>query len=193
EQHIYKVHRYFLVRESEFFQSLFSRPQGDFARVEGVDDEHSICIPDTTLRNLRFFFGSFTLGMNCVHVRMHNDYEPAVTNWIAMLTVSVRLIFPKVRERAIEELTACVGEIDPFDLIGLATKYDVQQRLKPAYHRIVTRADLIAHAEAEKIPFLVAVMLMRSREQYWIGHNRRGPYPLVSNIVDSEIRLMGPV
>ncbi len=119
---------------------------------------------------------------------MHDDYRPAVTDWIAMLTVSTRLIFPKVRERAIKEITSRLEEIDPFDLISLAVKYDVQQWLKPAYRRIVIRVNLIAHAEAEKIPFLVAVMLMRSREQYWKYRTNM----LVSDIIDSEIRLMDP-
>jgi hypothetical protein len=70
---------------------------------------------------------------------MHDDYKPTVTDWIAMLSISTRLNFPKVRERAIKEITARLEEIDPFDLIGLAVKYDVQQWLMPAYRRIVTR------------------------------------------------------
>ena len=97
---------------------------------------------------------------------MHNDYSPTVADWIAMLSISTRLIFPKVRERAINELTSRLEEIDPFDLIGLATKCDVERWLKPTYRRIITRTDLITYAEAEKIPFPVAVMFMRSHERY---------------------------
>ena len=98
---------------------------------------------------------------------MHDDYGPAVDDWIAMLSISTRLTFPRVRERAIKEITSRLEEIDPFDLIGLAVKYDVQQWLKPAYRIIVTRNNLITHAEAGKIAFPMAVMLMRSREQHW--------------------------
>ena len=60
EQKIYKIHRHFLVRESEFFQDLFSLPQGDSASAEGVDDENPICVPDTPTKEfdslLRFFY-----------------------------------------------------------------------------------------------------------------------------------------
>ena len=134
-------------------------------------------------------------------VRMHDDYNPSLTDWIAMLSISTRLIFEKVRERAIKEITARLDEIEPFELIGLAVKYDVEKWLKPAYRRIVTRSNLITHKEALKVPFPMAVMLMRSREQYWkdYGAHRsqqwapganawpRGP---PDSIIDSEIKTM---
>lgn len=122
-----------------------------------------------------------------------------------MLSISTRLIFEKVRERAIKEITARLDEIDPFELIGLAVKYDVEKWLKPAYRRIVTRINLITHQEALKVPFPMAVMLMRSREQYWKDYANstrpqhwanmstganiwpRGP---PDSIIDSEIRVM---
>ena len=123
---------------------------------------------------------------------MHNDYSPTVADWIAMLSISTRLIFPKVRERAIKELTSRLEEIDPFDLIGLATKYDVKQWLKPAYRTIVTRTDPITYAEAEKIPFPVAVMLMRSHERYFSkmkGCNHSGGL-CARVIIIAELELM---
>ncbi|KAH9000719.1 hypothetical protein EDB86DRAFT_546908 [Lactarius hatsudake] len=166
KQQIYKVHRYFLVRESEFFQDLFSLPQGESASVEGVDDEHPIYVPGTPINEFENLLRFFYFGM-------HDDYKPTVADWISMLSISTRLNFPKVRERAIKEITARMEEIDPFDLIGIAVKYDVQQWLMPAYRRIVTRTNLIAHEEAKEIPFPMAVMLMRSREQYWRDYNSR--------------------
>jgi len=191
EQKIYKIHRYFLVRESEFFQDLFSLPQGDSASVEGVDDEHPICVPDTPIKEFENLLRFFYFGM-------HDDYKPTVADWIAMLSISTRLIFQKVRERAIKEITALLNEIDPFDLIGLAVKHDVEQWLMPTYRRIVTRANLITHGEAQKIPFSIAVMLMRSREQHW-KDNRTTPRSIfgtdlsVDGIINSEVALMDQV
>jgi hypothetical protein len=57
----YKVHRYFLTRESEFFKDLFSLPQsGDSATVEGSDDNNPIKLPETPNEEidnlLRFFY-----------------------------------------------------------------------------------------------------------------------------------------
>jgi hypothetical protein len=102
-----------------------------------------------------------------VNVRMHDDYTATLADWIAMLSISTRLIFEKVRSRAIKEITARLDEVEPFELIALAVKYDVEQWLKPAYRRIVTRSNLITCPEALKVAFPMAVMLMRSRELYW--------------------------
>jgi hypothetical protein len=137
---------------------------------------------------------------------MHDDYVASLADWIAILSISTRLIFEKVRERAIKEITARLDEVEAFDLIGLAIKFDVDQWLKPAYRRIVSRVNLITHAEAVKVPFPMAVMLMRSREQYWrnnrnnlpahiYGHGGHGamitnPTTSPDPIIDAEIRLM---
>ena len=115
---------------------------------------------------------------------MHDDYVASPADWIAMLSISTRLLFKKVRERAIKEITRRTGQVEPFEMIELAVKYDVKIWLKPAYHRIVTRNDLITHQEALKIPFPMIAMLMRSREQYW--KNPVSP----DHIIDSEIRVM---
>ena len=138
-------------------------------------------------------------------IRMHDDYAPSLTDWIALLSISTRLMFEKVRARAIKEITARLDQVDPFELIGLAVKYDVEQWLKPAYRRIVTRNNLITHQEALKVPFSMAVMLMRAREQYWrdngtYTHQNRysgqgvgvtgWPRGSPDLIIDSEIRFM---
>ena len=206
---MYKIHCYFLTRESEFFNDLFSLPQPeDSATVEGSDD-NPIKLPETPraeIENLlRFFYfgyktchlevcGGLTVNLN---LRMHNDYVASLTDRIAILSISTRLIFEKVRERAIKEITAQLDQIEPFELIELAIKFDVEQWLKPAYRRIVTRTNPITHAEAAKVPFPMAVMLMRSRERFCANnpHVYRGGYytnNMISPdpIIDEEIRLM---
>ena len=137
-----------------------------------------------------------------VNFRMHDDYTPSLTDLIALLSISTRLIFDKVRERAIKEITARLDQVDPFELIGVAVKYDVEKWLKPAYCRIVTRNNLITHQEALKVPFSMAVMLMRAREQYWRDYTHQNRYlgqgvggtvwPRGSpdSIIDLEIRVM---
>ena len=89
-------------------------------------------------------------------------------------------LVPKVRERAIKEITKVLDQVEAFELIGLAIKFDVEQWLKPAYRRIVTRSNLITHAEAAKVSFAMAVMLMRSRERYW-RDTRHNPPQAINN------------
>jgi hypothetical protein len=59
EEQKYKIHRYFLTRESVFFQDLFSLPQGDATSAEGTDDS-PIKLPETPTMELdnllRFFY-----------------------------------------------------------------------------------------------------------------------------------------
>jgi len=134
---------------------------------------------------------------------MHDDYVASLSEWLAVLSISTRLLFQKVRERAIKEITKLLDQVEAFELIGLAIKFDVEQWLKPAYRRIVTRSNLITHVEAAKVPLAMAVMLMRSREQFWRNgmHNPSfggwsGGTSMVQTsvspdpIIDSEIKLM---
>ncbi|KAF8491837.1 hypothetical protein F5888DRAFT_1619535 [Russula emetica] len=108
----YKIHRYFLTRESEFFKDLFLLPQPEeSAGVEGADD-NPIVVPGTPTLEFENLLRFFYFGM-------HDDYTPSLTDWIAMLSISTRLIFEKVRERAIKEITARLDEIEAFELIGL--------------------------------------------------------------------------
>ena len=118
------------------------------------------------------------------YCRMHDDYVASVADWVAMLSISHRFFFHKVRTRAIKEITAILDQVEPFELIGLAVQCDVKEWLKPAYRRIVTRNDLISHQEALEVPFPMTAMLMRSREQYW--KFRGSP----DSIIDTEIRVM---
>ncbi|KAH9996245.1 hypothetical protein BJV77DRAFT_960655 [Russula vinacea] len=176
EEQTYKIHRYFLTRESHFFKDLFSLPQtGDSESVEGSDN-NPIKVPGTPTNEFENLLRFFYFGM-------HDDYVPSLTDWIALLSISTRLIFDKVRARAIKEITARLDQVDPFELIGLAVKYDVEEWLKPAYRRIVTRNNLITHQEALKVPFSMAVMLMRAREQYW-----RETEPILIN-TDTQARV----
>ena len=45
EDRLFRVHRYFLVRESLLFQDMFPLPSGDIA-AEGQDDHYPVCLPE---------------------------------------------------------------------------------------------------------------------------------------------------
>jgi len=188
EEQKYKIHRYFLTRESEFFNDLFALPQSeDSADVEGSYD-NPIKLPETPTKEIENLLRFFYFGM-------HDDYVATLADWVAMLSISTRLMFEKVRERAINEITGHLDKVEAFELIRLAIKFDVEQWLKPAYRRIVTRTELITQAVFVKIPVHLTIMLTRAREQYWKYYNynqSRG----VQNpndadaIIEAELNLM---
>jgi len=187
----YKIHRYFLTRESEFFNDLFSLPQSeDSAEVEGSYD-NPIKLPATPTEEIENLLRFFYFGM-------HDDYVATLADWVAMLSISTRLIFEKVRERAIREITARQARVDAFELLRLAIKFDVEQWLKPTYRRIVTRDGPITHAESVKVPVHMAIMLTRCREQYRKrdnGNSYDNDFPGspldLDTLIEAEIRLMG--
>ena len=123
---------------------------------------------------------------------MHDDYAATLANWVPLLSISTRLMFEKVRERAIKEITARQDNVEAFELIRLAIKFDVEQWLKPTYRRIVTRNEHITHAESVKIPAHMTMMLTRSREQYWknFTYNQHHGILTPDAIMEAEIRLM---
>ncbi|KAI0251869.1 hypothetical protein BJV78DRAFT_1207337 [Lactifluus subvellereus] len=188
-QRTYKIHRYFLIRESSFFRDMFSLPQGDSSGVEGADETQPIIIPDTTTTEFDCLLRFFYFGM-------HSTYSPTLADWMELLSISTRLLFDTVCARAIQEITSRMNEAPPFDLIALASKHDVKKWLKPAYQKVVMRTDLITEAEARKIPFPIAVMLTRSRERYRCQQNqqKKSHYThhssTVDGILDSEIKIM---
>jgi BTB/POZ domain len=69
ENQKYKIHRYFLVRESEFFKDLFNLPQPEGTTgVEGSDDEHPLVLPETTIVELENLLRFFYFGYGSVPV-----------------------------------------------------------------------------------------------------------------------------
>ena len=65
ENTLFKVHRYYLTRESEVFRTMFSCPSSSEHGQEGVDDSKPIHLPGVTSRQfealLEFFYGSDVL------------------------------------------------------------------------------------------------------------------------------------
>ncbi|KAI0057836.1 hypothetical protein BV25DRAFT_1830754 [Artomyces pyxidatus] len=183
---LYKVHRYFLIRESHFFRDMFSLPPTDeHAHIEGMDDVHAIVLTGVTNFEFESILDFFYYGM-------HSDYHTDLTVWIALLSISTRLIFEKVRSRAITEINALSASLDPFEQILLAIKYDVRDWLKVAYVRIVDRDALITEKEAHRIPFSVLVMLMRARDYKQTTRTARARRGMVStaDIVEEEMAVM---
>ncbi|KAI0258560.1 hypothetical protein BC834DRAFT_835270 [Gloeopeniophorella convolvens] len=191
---IYKIHRYFFERESEFFRDLFSLPQGDSTAeaAEGKDDDHPIKIMGATVTEFDSLLRFFYFGM-------HSDYKPTIDDWLSILSISTRFIFDKVREKAIAEITARLNDLDPFELIAGAEKYNIDQWLMPAYRRIVLRSALVSEREALNIPLSTSIMLMRSRERFWKQYYHYQysdtydgtiSHPEVDPIIDEQIRAM---
>ncbi|KAF7972116.1 hypothetical protein HWV62_18828 [Athelia sp. TMB] len=141
ENCLFKVHRFFLDRESANF------PRGVGSTAQPID------LDGVT----RFEFKSL---MNFFYHGMHNSTTPSLPQWIALLSISTRFDMAKVRQRAISEITVLRGDIDPVDQVVLAQKYHVPIWLSDAYFSLCARERPLAANEARKmegdVPYLVA-------------------------------------
>ncbi|GBE83340.1 hypothetical protein SCP_0503880 [Sparassis crispa] len=63
ENHLFKVHRYFLVRESDFFRTMFELPPGE-TPAEGQTDDKAIPLPGVTRREFECLLDFLYYGMH---------------------------------------------------------------------------------------------------------------------------------
>lgn len=99
-------------------------------------------------------------------------WRTSVAEWSALLSISTRYAFDKIRERAIAALTPGptpygTHAIDPVDMVVLAVKHDVPQWLEPAYVVLCMREQPLEEDEGEKLGVIAAIRLAKVRERYW--------------------------
>jgi len=153
---VYRIHRYFLTRESDFFRTMFDLPCGDIG-VEGRTDRTAIPLPDVTCAELESL-------LNFIYNGMHDDPKLTLPEWINVLSISTRFICDRIRERSIREIHQHRPRINPVEKIVLATKFDVQEWLAPSYEDICQREHPLEVYEAEKLGLVVSILLARARE-----------------------------
>ncbi|KAH8102049.1 hypothetical protein BXZ70DRAFT_930001 [Cristinia sonorae] len=183
ESVLFKVHRYFFTRDSEFFKGLFSLPQPPNTS-EGQTDDSPIKLEGVKVKEfkclLRFFYTSM--------------YGPTITtlsDWMALLSISTRYVFDRIRDMAIQELST--KGLDPIKKITLANQYSIPQWLPPAYVDLCKRPEPLTEVEACSLglPTVVRVAKAReiAREKRYIVATQRSyfPHDKIYNFNDSGI------
>ncbi|GJE93072.1 BTB domain-containing protein [Phanerochaete sordida] len=154
EDTLFKVHRHFLTRDSEFFRGLFECPVPPNEEEEGQSDANPIVLHGVTLHEFRCLLRFYYHGM----------YAPLDTlaDWTALLAIATRFVFDRARTRAIAELGARLA--DPLEQVRLAHAHDVPAWLPLAYAALVRRAEPLCDAEAAALGLRTAVRVARARE-----------------------------
>ncbi|CCL99366.1 uncharacterized protein FIBRA_01384 [Fibroporia radiculosa] len=156
EDKLFRVNRYFLIRESEFFRTMFELPPGA-ADVEGTHDAAAIPLLQVTC-------SEFEALLHFVYKGMHDDNQLNLPQWIDLLSFSTRFICDRIRERAIREIDGHYPRVDPVVKIVLATMYSIPQWLAPSYEAICQRANPLEVDEAIKLGTETTTLLARARE-----------------------------
>ncbi|TFK32272.1 hypothetical protein BDQ12DRAFT_692754 [Crucibulum laeve] len=180
ENTLFKVHRHYLVRESDFFRSLFSCPVPPGEKKEGSSDQCPIPLHGVRASEFETLLDYFYDGL-------HPDYEDATTPlpkkkkgrkateaWknvdgsiqqlIDLLSIATRYDFERVRTYAIESIGACRKPLDPVERIGLAERYDIPQWLESAYEDLCVRQEPLKVHEAEHLGLTKSVLVAEARE-----------------------------
>jgi hypothetical protein len=106
---------------------------------------------------------------------MHDDRIVPLEDWVAVLSISTRFDFEKIRNRAIAEIDSgqhilrggSGAQLDPVTKIVLAEKHDVPQWFEPAFRALCQRAEPIDELEGEKLGIKVTTRLMEERSTAW--------------------------
>ncbi|KAH7871452.1 uncharacterized protein C8R40DRAFT_1054708 [Lentinula edodes] len=150
---LYKVHRYFLERDSLFLRGALSTVQGTQSQpieLHGVSNQEFESLLD-------FFYD----GM----YRSSADAVP-VSEWINLLAAASALKFNRAREHAIAAISDVSQRPNAIDMIVMAEKYGITKWLRPAYISFCKRTEPLQLNEAERIGLDKVVKLIQAREEF---------------------------
>ncbi|EPT03265.1 hypothetical protein FOMPIDRAFT_1047253 [Fomitopsis schrenkii] len=155
EEHLFRIHRYFLERDSELFRGMFACPPTK-GSIEGQTEETAIHLPGVVPYELECLMAFLYEGMY--------DRVVPLEEWIALLSVSSRLLFDKIREHAISAIERHAPPLEPARKILLATKHDIPRWLHPAFTELCTRPDALSEDETSELGAEIAARVGRARD-----------------------------
>lgn len=158
ENELFRVHRYFLTRESEFFRTMLSCPPGSEG-PEGMTDDKPIPIGAGATREEFECVLDYIFNQRGYHVSPHqtNQY------WINILTFCNRFDLDNVRGVAMSHLESYPCS-DPIDAIAISERVDMKGWLLPAFETLCQRVDPLDLSEGNKIGMQKALQIARARE-----------------------------
>ncbi|KAJ7111433.1 hypothetical protein C8R44DRAFT_799481 [Mycena epipterygia] len=166
DDHLFKVHRHFLVAESDVFSTMFACPPGA-SGPDGLCDARAIPLPGIAC-------AEFEALLDFFYTEKFQRHHAVMEEWIALLAISTRFNFERIRVDAIDAIEHSRWKqprrwprritIDPIEQIVLAEQHDIPHWLPVAYALICERSKPLDVWEAEKIGCRTTTLLARARE-----------------------------
>ncbi|OAX42256.1 hypothetical protein K503DRAFT_683751 [Rhizopogon vinicolor AM-OR11-026] len=153
---LFRVHRFFLQRESDVFRTMFVCPP-TLDGPEGRTDDRPIVLPEVTVAEFECLL-KFLYDRNTTPSPLSTTEE-----WIKLLSISTRYSMERIRTRALQELEY-IPPLDPIRRIALARKYDVREWLLPSYVTICLRRQPLNVLEAVELGLETMVLIAMARE-----------------------------
>ncbi|RXW12282.1 hypothetical protein EST38_g13572 [Candolleomyces aberdarensis] len=166
ESTLFRVHKHYLIKESEVFHSMFSCPP-DAAGPEGQTADRPIVLPEVKIVE-------FEALLDVFYERGYRQKEPRIglpPTWLpredGLLSVANRFGFEEIKDLAVKALeTDVLVELGPVDKILLARQFDVSDWLKPAYVELCQRSKPLSTTEAGRLGAETAALIAQARETY---------------------------
>ncbi|KAJ7742588.1 hypothetical protein B0H16DRAFT_1563062 [Mycena metata] len=162
----FKVHRHFLMKESQVFSSMFPCPQGS-SEPDGGSNERAIPVPGVT----PFEFESL---LDFFYTEKFQRHQAVLADWVAVLAISTRFDFQRVRDCAIDAIEHSrwnqpTGKRRK--MITINPKHDIPHWLPLAYAAICERSGPLEEWEAKSLGYRKTVLLARAREEVRNPHH----------------------
>lgn len=174
EDILFRVHRYFFVRESAFFRNKLPHPPPPGEFTKGTSDSQPFVLEDTLHVDFeRFlwvfynpwvshFYASFLL-LILNNVRKYSLYDATIEEWTSILKLAHQWDFFGVKELALRELEQLV--IPPLQKIVIYHSYAIDRSLLlAAYTAFAVRDEPITMEEGEELGLDTVIQLVRARE-----------------------------
>ncbi|KAH0581877.1 hypothetical protein J132_11255 [Termitomyces sp. J132] len=187
ENQIFRVHRYFLERESHVFQEWFQGPQapGAFRNGEsrnGESESAAILLRDVTP-------AAFEKLLDVFYNPKYSVYGWPIEDWITIIQVAQKWEFSQVLELALRELEKI--EIPLISRIALYQRFDIDRsHLLPLYGKLCTRPKALDYQESNAIGLATTVVIFNARERLRARPLKDGKSLLPAEFQDSEVYMV---
>ncbi|KAG8994017.1 hypothetical protein FRB94_010193 [Tulasnella sp. JGI-2019a] len=159
ETTLFKIHRFFFIRHSEIFQSMFTLPPGEGNTAEGQCDEVPIYLPGTTAQEFEHFLWIF-------YSPDFGEYSAPADKWCSILKLATQWEFASIRSLAIRKLNELPDEaIQPADRIVIAHRFQLDGWLLKPYVNLICRPSPLTIEEGRKLGLEDVILLSRAREE----------------------------
>ncbi|KAG8904597.1 hypothetical protein FRB99_001516 [Tulasnella sp. 403] len=158
---LFKVHRYFFVRDSAVFKAMFTLPPGPGKTVEGMEDENPIVLPEVPALDFERFLW-------VLYPPSFGEYNATVPEWCSILHLATLWDFDSIRRLAIHQLhSLSPTDMPPVERIALAHRFQLDHAnwLLGPYVELAVRTTPLSLEEGRKLGVDVVVLLARAREE----------------------------
>ncbi|KAI6119047.1 hypothetical protein EDD16DRAFT_1480460 [Pisolithus croceorrhizus] len=173
ENELFRVHKYFFERESQYFKNYFKTSEFD-----GTDEDPYPVDVDVKSEDFAHLLWVW------YNPHYHYEGQPRET-WLAILGLASRWGFESIRELAIQQLERL--PMDPVDKITLYKEHKLDKKLLvPSFVELCKSPTLPSPAEAERLQMETILRLAAARERALTRAAEQGNRSPTSALLDDE-------